>query len=101
MAIIPKHTSTVSINSTHVHYPLPADDQFSLALIDEINEIQSYFPNFTKAEPDAIVIHLWLGDIIEMSTASVEQMLITGANPGHRPKKFHMGIKSIHELSKY
>ena len=45
-------------------------------------------------EPEALVINLRLGDIVETSKSTAEQMLISGANPGN----FQKGLKSIHEV---
>ena len=74
------------------------DGQFNLSKIDEIHEIQSHYTNFTSPEPDVLVVHLRLGDIIETSKASVEEMLISGADPGWKPRNYIMGIKSIREI---
>lgn len=72
----------------------------TLDSIDEIHELQSRKPGFTKPEPDAIVMHVRLGDIVERSGASPLQMLPveTGANAGHEAKNFKMALQSEAEL---
>ena len=80
--------------------PLSAGNgRFNLSIIDEVHAIQGKNPSlFMIPEPEALVIHLRLGDIVETSKSTVEQMLISGANPGKRPRKFQKGLKSIHEV---
>lgn len=80
--------------------PLSAGNgRFNLSIIDEVHAIQGKNPSlFMKPEPEALVIHLRLGDIVETSKSTVEQMLISGANPGYKPRNFQKGLKSIHEV---
>ena len=75
-----------------------APGDFNLSVIDEVHEIQSHYPYFTIPEPEALVVHLRLGDIVESSPSTVEEILISGADPGYPTKKFLNSIKSIHEL---
>jgi hypothetical protein len=51
----------------------------------------------TIPDPDELVIHLRLGDVIEKSNASITQMLLSGAEPAHH-KNFQFSIKSAHEV---
>jgi len=53
--------------------------------------------SFTVPQVDELVIHLRLGDIIEGSGATVDQMLISGANPNHF-RSFKNSIKSVYEF---
>lgn len=72
---------------------------FSLSVIDEVHEIQRHYPNFTIPEPEALVMHLRLGDILEEASSNVTELLISGGDPGYRPNgHFRNSIKSIHEL---
>ena len=71
---------------------------FSLSIIDEVHEIQRHYPNFTIPEPETLVMHLRLGDILEGSSSNVSELLISGGDPGYPTKKFRNTIKSIHEL---
>jgi hypothetical protein len=50
----------------------------------------------TVPDPDELVIHLRLGDVIEMSKANVTQMLLLGADPAH--DGFKNSIKSVSEI---
>jgi len=75
-----------------------APGNFSLSVIDEVHEIQRHYPNFTIPEPEALVMHLRLGDILEHSSSNVEELLISGGDPGYPTEKFRNSIKSIHEL---
>ena len=51
----------------------------------------------TKPEPNALVIHLRLGDVIEKSRSSAQDMLLYGGTPKHH-KNFNNAIKPAHEL---
>ena len=75
-----------------------AAGDYNLSTIDEAHSIQSHLPNFSKPEPEALVIHLRLGDIIETSPSSVEELLMKGGDPGYPTKRFLNSIKSVHEL---
>ena len=72
------------------HGPLSAGNgRFNLSIIDEVHAIQGKNPSlFMIPEPEALVIHLRLGDIVETSKSTVEQMLISGANPDSNPENF-------------
>jgi hypothetical protein len=59
--------------------------------------IVSPYDILTVPDPDVLVIHLRLGDVIENSAASVEQMLLSGADPAHNIN-FKSSIKSVHEV---
>jgi hypothetical protein len=72
--------------------------KYNISIIDDIHEIQSHYPNFTFPEPETLVIHLRLGDIIERTESTVEDIIKDGASPSHRSRKFPLAIKSIHEL---
>jgi hypothetical protein len=72
--------------------------KYNVSIIDEIHEKQSHYPNFTVPEPEALVIHLRLGDIIETTESIVEDILKDGASPGYLSNNFPLAIKSIHEL---
>lgn len=69
-----------------------------LHIVDEIHKVQSKYPSFTTPDPDALVIHLRLGDIVEDAKRSVEEILVDGSDPGYKPAKFRKGIKSVREL---
>ena len=71
---------------------------FNLTMIDEIHRIQGQLPQFTIPSPETLVIHLRLGDIIETSSSSVEDILMKGADPGYPTKNFLNSIKSVHEI---
>ena len=45
----------------------------NLSLVDEIHQIQSTYPGFTSPEPDELVIHLRLGDVLECSLLRSKQ----------------------------
>mmetsp|Transcript_15137 Transcript_15137/g.30546 ORF Transcript_15137/g.30546 Transcript_15137/m.30546 type:complete len:368 (+) Transcript_15137:3013-4116(+) len=51
---------------------------------------------YQAPEEDEVVVHLRLGDIIELSNDSVDRMLLLGGDPAHN-KNFKNGIKSIGE----
>jgi len=53
-------------------------------------------PTFVKPDPDALVVHLRLGDQIEQSESTAEQMLTKGADPFG--EWYRDSIKSAHEL---
>jgi hypothetical protein len=52
--------------------------------------------SFDKPPPNAIVIHLRLGDIIEQANASVVDMLFQGGSPAHS-SRYRNSLKSISE----
>jgi len=54
---------------------------------------------FREPETNSLVIHLRLGDMVDMSHADVQTMLLSGANPGAgAARKWPNSIKSVHEL---
>jgi hypothetical protein len=67
-------------------------------LLDEIIERRTGKPGFKKPPPKAMVIHLRLGDKMEDASASLEEMIRDGADPGHRSFQGLHAIKSIYEF---
>lgn len=66
-------------------------------IVDEImKEAERKDSSFVPPNPDALVIHLRLGDVIENSNSSVEDMLMKGGDPWHIAA-YQSAIKSIHE----
>lgn len=61
------------------------------------SESPGYATCFQEPDPDAVVIHLRLGDVIEkVENVSVVDMLYKGASPAHH-KNFRNSIKPISE----
>lgn len=54
------------------------------------------FEGFERPDPDAILLHLRLGDVIERTNDTVVTMLTKGGNPAHH-KAFSNSIKSFYE----
>lgn len=68
----------------------------NLEVVEEVLERFGTLPGYERPDPDAILLHLRLGDVIEWSNNTVLEMLTQGGNPAHH-KNFHASIKSIHE----
>lgn len=67
-------------------------------LLDTILEGLAGKKGFYKPDPEAIVIHLRLGDKMEDSKATVFEMLHNSADPGHRSFSGLHAIKSLYEF---
>eukprot|EP00934_Nitzschia_sp_Nitz4_P006046 Nitzschia sp. Nitz4//scaffold25_size161228//126864//128873//NITZ4_002452-RA/size161228-processed-gene-0.169-mRNA-1//1//CDS//3329544652//6036//frame0 len=66
-------------------------------IVEEImREAQENDATFQEPDPDALVLHLRLGDVIENSKSSVVDMLMNGADPWHIDA-YQSAIKSIEE----
>jgi hypothetical protein len=68
----------------------------NLTLVEEVFQLHKQDPSFTVPAADELVIHLRLGDVVDRSKATVEEMLMDGADPAHAIS-FLTAIKSIHE----
>ena len=68
----------------------------NFTLVMEMLRARDGQPGFIKARPDALVIHLRLGDVIERIDTSVEELLQSGGNPHHHCN-FQTSIKSVYE----
>ena len=67
-------------------------------LLDEIINSRQGQEGFYLPDPEAIVIHLRLGDKLEDSEASVFEMLQNSAEPGHRTFRGFNALKSLYEF---
>ena len=80
------------------------DDEGNLTVVEQVHTIQEQIYSrlntsyLMKPEDDALVIHLRLGDVVETSPATVEQMLVHGGDPGHKKRHFPKALKSAREL---
>lgn len=68
----------------------------NLTLIDQVFHQFEHKKGFVKPDPDAIILHLRLGDMIEKSFTPVSEMLIEGGTP--RPSRGQKSIKSFYEF---
>lgn len=68
----------------------------NLSIISNVLYKRKSDPSFRAPMEDELVVHLRLGDVIELADADVETMLIKGASPWHHAS-FKNGIKSAHE----
>ena len=62
-----------------------------------LNEIVQSRGCHSKPAPEDLVIHLRLGDVIELSKSDPLEMLVGGADPAHSAF-YRTGIKSVQEL---
>lgn len=69
----------------------------NLKTVRQILRLYDGEPGFDKPDPESLVVHLRLGDVIENSNSSSLQMLTHGGDPAHN-RNFRTAIKSIHEL---
>lgn len=67
-------------------------------LVDVILKKREGKTGFEKPDPDAVIIHLRLGDKIERSSTNAYWMLENSADPGTKNFKGMHGIKSLYEL---
>lgn len=67
-------------------------------LLNDIIDGMTGRPGFVKPDPDAIVIHLRLGDKMEHSSSNVQDMLQKSADPGFRSFQGVHAIKSLYEF---
>jgi hypothetical protein len=68
----------------------------NLTVVEEIFQLHKQDSLFTVPAADELVIHLRLGDVIDRAQATVEDMLMYGADPRHAGS-FLTAIKSVHE----
>lgn len=69
----------------------------NLEVVDKVFRIfEKQVPGFVQPPKGAVVIHLRLGDVIERSNNTVEEMLTKGGNPFHHPSQKN-SIKSVYE----
>lgn len=66
----------------------------NMTIIEQLLRMRDEKPGFTRPDPDALVIHLRLGDLIEETNATASRMLTHGAVPQSREKQW---IRSVHE----
>eukprot|EP00977_Amphora_coffeiformis_P020089 scaffold7832_cov164-Amphora_coffeaeformis.AAC.3 len=70
----------------------------NITLLNQIIDSMAHREGFYIPDPDAIVIHLRLGDKVEDSDSSVKKMLFRGADPGRGTFQGLRAIKSLYEL---
>lgn len=70
------------------------------AVSQVFRHFEKEFPHWTKPDPEAIVLHLRLGDMIEYSRTPVGEMLTSGGYPHHRPRSYPT-IKSYYEYARH
>lgn len=77
---------------------IPGSGTSNLTLVERIfREFQQREPDvFVAPPPDAILLHLRLGDVIEWSRTHVKNMLLKGGDPKHN-KHYRNSIKSVYE----
>jgi hypothetical protein len=95
-----EHVSRNDTFATHYHFRACKTDHHvdggNLTIVDDIVQLVDQDPSYTKPPPDALVLHLRLGDVLENSKETVEEMLLNGADPWHVPS-YRSAIKSIDE----
>lgn len=67
-------------------------------LLDELIDAREGSPGFTKPDPNAVVVHLRLGDKVDWADSSVYTMLQNAANPYDASFQDIHAIKSVYEF---
>ena len=68
----------------------------NITVVKEILDLYQDDPAFTKPGKDEVVLHFRLGDVMEKSKSSVEEMLVQGGTPAHHAN-FKNSIRSVYE----
>lgn len=68
----------------------------NLTVVEHLLEDYGKRNNPPLPSPESLVLHLRVGDVIEKSKQSTEELLISGGDPWHTDE-FKSSIKSIHE----
>jgi len=83
----------------HLCQSIPQEDSLKVggnfSVVDAMLELGDE-RGYQAPEEDEVVVHLRLGDIIELSSDAVDHMLLLGGDPAHN-RNFKNGIKSIGE----
>mmetsp|Transcript_28929 Transcript_28929/g.61108 ORF Transcript_28929/g.61108 Transcript_28929/m.61108 type:complete len:373 (-) Transcript_28929:159-1277(-) len=79
----------------------PEPERHNLTVVDQIFDFVKGRPGFEVPDPDSIVIHLRLGDVMETSNKSPVAMLKHGSIPGEHGAYVRGHIKSILSVDDY